>query len=136
MPAPARGQLHALKEDFRALFETEADREGAKARLQRWMTPVETRGLSKLTKFVGTLRRRFEHILNDFPHRLTRGMVEGLNNKVKVIKRCAYGFRNFAHFALRIQIESRCAFRSSATAQHKPHYLAKSQNFSLVNPVD
>jgi transposase len=103
--APALGQLHALKEDFRAIFETEADREGAKARLERWMTTVETSGLTKLTKFVGTLRRRFEHILNYFPHRLTSGMVEGLNNKVKVIKRCAYGFRNFAHFALRIQIE-------------------------------
>ncbi|WP_309712997.1 transposase, partial [Armatimonas sp.] len=33
------------------------------------------------------------------------GMVEGLNNKVKVIKRCAYGFGNFEHFMLRILME-------------------------------
>jgi transposase len=103
--APALGQLHALKEDFRAIFETETQREAARSRLEAWMTLVETSGLTKLTKFVGTLRRRFEHILNYFPNRLTSGKVEGLNTKVKVIKRCAYGFRNFEHFALRIQVE-------------------------------
>ena len=103
--APALGQLHALKEDFRAIFETETQREPAKSRLEAWMTRVETSGLTKLAKFVGTLRRRFGHVLNYFPSRLTSGMVEGLNNKVKVVKRCAYGFRNFEHFALRIQVE-------------------------------
>jgi transposase len=103
--APALRQLHALKEDFRTIFETETQREGAQSRLETWMTTVETSGLTKLTKFVGTLRRRFEHILNYFPNRLSSGVVEGLNNKVKVIKRCAYGFRNFEHFALRIQVE-------------------------------
>jgi transposase len=98
-------QLHGLKEDFRAIFETDLTPEEATPKLEAWMAAVETSGLTKLSKFVSTLKNRFEHILNYFRHRLTSGMVEGLNNKVKVIKRCAYGFGNFEHFALRILVE-------------------------------
>jgi transposase len=103
--APNLQQLHRLKEAFRAVFETTTEREQAATRLQAWMATVEQSGLTKLAKFIGTLRHRWEHILNYFPRRLTSGKVEGLNNKVKVIKRCAYGFRNFEHFALRILVE-------------------------------
>jgi transposase len=98
-------QLHGLKEDFRAIFEADLTPEEAAPKLERWMAAVQSSGLTKLSKFVSTLKNRFEHVLNYFRHRLTSGMVEGLNNKVKVIKRCAYGFGNFEHFALRILVE-------------------------------
>jgi transposase len=98
-------QLHSLKEDFRSIFESDLTPEEATPKLEAWMTAVATSGLTKLSKFVSTLKHRFEHVLNYFCHRLTSGMVEGLNNKVKVIKRCAYGFGNFEHFALRILVE-------------------------------
>jgi transposase len=97
--------LHTLKEDFRKIFETDLTSEEAVPQLEAWITAVEKSGLTKLSKFVSTLRNRWEHILNYFHNRLTSGMVEGLNNKVKVIKRCAYGFGNFEHFALRILVE-------------------------------
>ena len=97
--------LHTLKENFRKIFETDLTPEEAGPKLEAWITAVEASGLTKLTKFVSTLRNRWEHILNYFTNRLTSGMVEGLNNKVKVIKRCAYGFGNFEHFALRILVE-------------------------------
>ena len=103
--APELARLHRLKEDFRDIFETETHRDQAANRLQTWMATVTASGLTKLEKFVSTLRNRFEHILNYFPSRLTSGKVEGLNNKVKVIKRCAYGFNNFEHFALRVRVE-------------------------------
>lgn len=103
--APELGILHSLKEDFRTIFETQTQRAQAAECLQSWIVSVEASGLSKLAKFVGTLRRRWEHILNYFPTRLTSGMVEGLNNKIKVVKRCAYGFDNFEHFSLRILVE-------------------------------
>jgi transposase len=98
-------RLHTLKEDFRKIFQTDLTPQEAGPKLEAWITDVEASGLSKLAKFVSTLRNRWEHILNYFHHRLTSGMVEGLNNKVKVIKRCAYGFGNFEHFALRILVE-------------------------------
>jgi transposase len=97
--------LHTLKEDFRKIFETDLTPQEAGPKLEAWITGVEASGLTKLSKFVSTLRNRWEHILNYFRNRLTSGMVEGLNNKVKVIKRCAYGFGNFEHFALRILME-------------------------------
>lgn len=98
-------QLHGLKEDFRSIFEADLTPEEAAPKLEAWMCRVETSGLTKLSKFVATLQHRFAHVLNYFRNRLTSGMVEGLNNKVKVIKREAYGFRNFEHFTLRILME-------------------------------
>ncbi|NJH65138.1 ISL3 family transposase, partial [Staphylococcus agnetis] len=40
------------------------------------------------------------------PH-LTNGPIEGINNKIKLIKRVAYGYRNFYNFKNRILIISR-----------------------------
>ena len=103
--APDLERLHRLKEDFREVFETADARQEAATRLQTWMARVQASGLTKLQPFVSTLEKRFEHILNYFHSRLSSGRVEGLNNKIKVIKRCAYGFGNFEHFALRIMVE-------------------------------
>lgn len=97
--------LHGLKEDFRAIFEADLTPEEASPKLMAWMDRVETSGMTKLFKFVATLKNRFAHVLNYFRDRLTSGRVEGLNTKVKLIKREAYGFRNFEHFALRILME-------------------------------
>ena len=69
------------------------------------MQEVQQSGLSSLTKFVTTLRHWWEVILNYFHDRLSSGVVEGMNNKLKLIKRLAYGYRNFAHFRLRVLVE-------------------------------
>lgn len=103
--APDLGVLHRLKEDFRTVFETATDPTEAAPLLEAWIVRVEQSGLSALTSFVALLRKRWEHILNYFHTRLTSGGVEGLNNKIKVVKRCAYGFRDFEHFALRVLVE-------------------------------
>jgi transposase len=97
-------RLHQLKEQFREILETHIDIDTAGERLTEWIDTVQASGLAKLDKFLKTLSRRFEHILNYFHSRLTSGKVEGLNNKVKVIKRDAYGFRNFTHLQRRVQI--------------------------------
>lgn len=103
--APELAGLHRLKEAFRNIFETASDPTQAAALLEAWITQVEQSGLSALTSFVALLRKRWEHILNYFHTRLTSGGVEGLNNKIKVVKRCAYGFRNFEHLAFRVLVE-------------------------------
>ena len=45
-------------------------------------------------------------IINSFirfgDKRLHNGYLEGINNKIKVIKRLSYGYRNFTHFRNRI----------------------------------
>ncbi|MDD6490031.1 MAG: transposase, partial [Clostridia bacterium] len=41
-------------------------------------------------------------ILNSFDYSITNGFTEGCNNKIKVLKRNAYGYRNFKRFRNRI----------------------------------
>ena len=50
---------------------------------------------------VGTICRWFGEVSNYFENRTTNGVVEGINNKLKLIKRSGYGFRNFDNFKLR-----------------------------------
>lgn len=62
---------------------------------------VLTRAFQKVQR---TLRLHKDEIIADFnkltPY--TNGPVEGANNKIKVINRIAYGFRNFYYFRVRI----------------------------------
>lgn len=51
-----------------------------------------------------TLKKHLSEIQNSFIYTFSNGPVEGANNKIKVIKRTAYGFRNFELFRLRILI--------------------------------
>lgn len=59
-----------------------------------------------------TLCRHREEILNSFIYGYSNGPVEGANNKIKAIKRVAYGFRSFNNFRLRILISFKNSFYS------------------------
>lgn len=54
-----------------------------------------------------TLRSHLSEIINSMKHHLSNGPLEGTNNKVKMIKRTACGFRNFNNFRLRILLASK-----------------------------
>ncbi|MBG1242078.1 transposase, partial [Nostoc sp. NZL] len=56
---------------------------------------------SYFPKSLGTMVRWFGEIVGYFDGRTTSGTVEGINNKLKLIKRLGYGFRNFSNFRLR-----------------------------------
>ena len=49
-----------------------------------------------------TLMRWRREILNYFKTRITNARTEGFNNLAKVIKRRAYGYRNFENYRLRV----------------------------------
>ena len=49
-----------------------------------------------------TLKKHYNEVVVSLQTRLSNGPLEGINNKIKVIKRTAYGFRNFNNFRLRI----------------------------------
>lgn len=48
-----------------------------------------------------TIIRWFDEIIAYFDNGTTSGMVKGINNKLKLIKRSGYGFRNFENFRVR-----------------------------------
>lgn len=102
---PELGQLHEVKEQFRAIFEQAADRTSAATRLEHWITTVQALGNESLNKFVRTLQTWWEVILNYFASQVSSGPVEGLNNKIKLVLRRAFGLRNFDHLRLRIMRE-------------------------------
>ena len=103
--SPPHKRLHALKEAFRDVFETAADRATAGEHLAAWVREVAASGLARLTTCVTTLHTWWEVMLNYFHERLSSGFVEGMNNKLKLIKRLAFGYRNFTHFRLRVLVE-------------------------------
>jgi len=55
-----------------------------------------------VTRFAKTLDRCRYGILNHCKYRIHTGKIEGVNNKIKVIKRKAYGFHDKRYFALKI----------------------------------
>jgi len=98
--SPQLKEAHHMKEAFREIFDTNYTVEQGAEAVRDWMKKAERSGC--FTEAVKTITNWFDSIVNYFRHRTTNGAAEGVNNKVKVIKRMAYGFRNFANFRLRI----------------------------------
>ena len=91
--------MHESKEAFRTWFKAE-NGNTALFGLLDWMATAQ----SLYPNSVATIRRWFGEILQYFEHRTTSGVVEGINNRLKLIKRSGYGFRNFERFKLRCLI--------------------------------
>ncbi len=53
-----------------------------------------------------TLKKYMKYIENMFESNITNGLIEGLNNKIKSIKRTAFGYSNFSNFKKHILIEA------------------------------
>ena len=100
--SPELKQVHLLKEDFRRIFEEEDDMEKASKALEDWISRVMDSGLKGLEKFLSTLNKWKASILNYFNGKVTNGFVEGMNNKIKLIKRKGFGFTNHKHFRYRV----------------------------------
>ena len=103
--SPELKTCHELKELFRLLFDTLTNREEAKSALQTWMQEVEALDVKALKPFLVTLNNWFEQILNYFLEGWTNAFAEGINNKIKLIKRRAFGYTNFDHLRLHILVE-------------------------------
>ena len=98
--SPRLAQLHQQKERLKQIFDTAVDWEAGITRLGDWLADAET----TFKTSVATIDRWLEEVANYFEYRMTSGVVEGINNKLKLIKRSGYGFRNSANFELRCLI--------------------------------
>ncbi len=65
---------------------------------------------------IKTTKDNMEYIVNSVKYNYTNGIVEGFNNKIKALKKVAFGYRSFFNFRNRIMImcnlisiEKRCA---------------------------
>ena len=90
-----------LKEELRLLWDQNGI-EQAWDFLKSWVKKAYESGLVKLREFANTLMAHYTGILNWYKHRISTGKLEGFNNKIKVLKRKAYGYRDFDFFILKI----------------------------------
>jgi transposase len=95
--SPTLAKMHSLKEKFREIFEFSTSWGDSIVKLLDWMYDA----MLFFPKAIGTMIRWFGEIVGYFDGRTTSGTVEGINNKLKLIKRLGYGFRNFNNFRLR-----------------------------------
>jgi transposase len=86
--------MHELKEQFRKILNKKQDWFEGLIDLGKWLSKAK----EYFPNSYGTIVRWLDEIISYFDNRTTSGVVEGLNNKLKLIKRSAYGFRNFNNF--------------------------------------
>ena len=68
-----------------------------------WYRQASHTRIEPLKRFARTMKERLDGILAHCRHPISNGVLEGINNKVKVIKRIAYGFRDMDYFFLKIR---------------------------------
>ena len=94
-------QAYYLKEAFYTVIDAQS-REEAKRLMADWILSAQNSGIPEYTSCSNTLINWQTGILNSFDVPYSNGFTEGCNNKIKVIKRNAYGYRNFERFRKRI----------------------------------
>lgn len=102
--APELETAWSLKEGLRAVYEERGRRAGGIA-LRRWYRDVEAAGIPEFIKLARMIRKAEPEILNYFTYRLTNAFAEGTTNRIKVVKRQAYGMRNFDNFRDRVLVQ-------------------------------
>jgi len=90
-----------LKEDLRRLWQ-QPDKERAEVFLSEWIQRAESSKIRVLMRFAKTLQTYRAGILAWYDYPISTGPLEGTNNKIKTMKRQAYGFRDMEFFKLKI----------------------------------
>ena len=72
-------------------------------RWAEWYRQAQESGIKALKQFAEKLRGYVSGIIASAKHRLNTSILEGMNNKIKVIKRMAYGYRDNDYFFLKIK---------------------------------
>lgn len=99
---PELKQAYILKELF---FDTVKHLEylDAEEEIKEWISICDKSGINEFEEAAKTIKNWLPYIVNSFiDERFSNGFTEGLNNKIKVIKRIGFGYRNFDFFRLRI----------------------------------
>lgn len=99
--SPTLSNAYFFKEDFLEILDC-GDIESAKQSLNIWINSALDSDIPRFQKCAKTMINWKNGILNSFSSPITNGFTEGCNNKIKVLKRNAYGYQNFKRFRNRI----------------------------------
>ena len=95
-------KAYYLKEDLRRFWD-QPDQAAGIAFLLDWIERAQASDVRMLERFAQTLIDHWGGLIAYFNHPITTGPLEGLNNKIKTLKRQACGFRDMDFFKLRIK---------------------------------
>lgn len=98
---PRLGTAYRLKNNFLKVMESTNEYEGKKA-LSDWIIQAELVGYEEFQAALTAIHNWDRYIINTFKYPYSNGFTEGCNNKTKVLKRVAFGYRNFERFRNRI----------------------------------
>ncbi len=98
----ALATVYILKDDLKRLWAYRYERWARKFWNQWYARAIES-GITPLISFANKLKDYLHGILAHCRWRLHTSVIEGMNNKIKVIKRMAYGFRDDEYFFLKIR---------------------------------
>ncbi len=105
-------RAYRLKEAYREWF-TRAKDLGAsqirlvKQELEQLLERFEREGIPEMQDVIKTFKNWETEILNSFVYNYSNGFLEGINNLTKVLKRNAFGYRNFERFRAKILLSHR-----------------------------
>jgi transposase len=94
-------EAYYLKEELNLLW-NQKDSKEAERFLTGWVARARATGIQPLIKFGNMLLSHRTGIFNWYEHHISTGPLEGFNNKIKVLKRKAYGYRDSYFFKLKI----------------------------------
>ena len=103
--APQLKQAYPLRLQLTAIFDQDLPKTVGQRKIHNWIKRVRQSGLKCFDPFLKTLERWWEEITLYFVDRLNSGFVEGLNYKLKVLKRRCYGIFNLVHLFQRIYLD-------------------------------
>lgn len=94
--------VYLLKANLKELWYAPSEQE-ARARWDEWFRMAMESGIKPLILFAKRLKGYLHGIVASAVYRLNTSVLEGMNNRIKVIKRMAYGYRDSDHFFLKIK---------------------------------
>lgn len=103
--APNLKKAFQLSRKLTNIFNSHIGVKRAEEMINSWIEEVEASKLTCYNKFLKTLRKYKVEVTNYFHSRNNSGFVEGLNNKIKVMKRRCYGISNIKHFFQRLFLD-------------------------------
>ena len=94
--------IYLLKTELKELWFAPSVREGAR-RWKRWYRMAIDSQLAPVIQFAKRLRKYLRGILASAFYPMNSSILEGVNNRIKVLKRMAYGFRDSTYLFLKIK---------------------------------
>lgn len=100
---PDLEKAYWLAQHLRTVFNKRSQKSAARLNLARWYNEVEDAGFDSFQTLAGTIRERYDEVLNYFNDRSTNANAEAFNSKVKNFRAALRGVSDVRFFLFRLQ---------------------------------